>query len=186
MRQALSDAGATPGDTVHAFGYSQGGMITGMLATAGEFHIATHATIGSPTSPDVGAETTSVEVRHTDDLVSGLAGGGRMDGVGSPDSIVVTREAAPGVQVHDLGAGAHGREHYYETVRMLEESDDPRARVLDPLWDELSTATKVEVTESHARIVEPTWDEIDLSAGGDRPATGASSSAGGGSRRTPH
>lgn len=179
-RQALSDAGALPGDTVHAVGYSQGGMIAGYLATAGEFHVPTLVTAGSPTAPDVGAGTLSVQLRHTDDLVSLLAGGGRPDGVGSPDSVVVTRRADPASGFHDFAGEAHRRTHYLDTTRLFEESGDPRVAALDPLWGRLAQATSVEVTESTAHLLEP-----DAEAGS--PVSGAaSSSGGGGSLRRPH
>ena len=122
---ALRDAGADSTTPVDLVGYSQGGMITDLIAQSGEFDVQGVFTIGSPVEPVLPDDVLHVAVRHTDDPVAGLAGGGSAGGTGSADSLVITRTAAPG-----HGADPHMPGHLYDayrdTVRQAEESGDPR------------------------------------------------------------
>lgn len=144
---ALEAAGAEPGDTVQAFGYSQGAMITSHLAVEGGYDVQTLVTIGSPVEADVGDGTLAVSIRHTDDPVAALAGGGHMAGVGAPGSIVVERESNPVAEFEDLSMRAHFRESYVETLEMVDASTDPRLDALRSVFDQLGTAEAVEVYE---------------------------------------
>lgn len=148
--EALEQAGARPGDVVHAFGHSQGAMITSHLALEGDFDVRTHVTFGAPVEADAGARTLSVGVRHTDDPVAALAGGGHVAPVGSPGSFVVERESDPASGVHDLRAPAHGMSAYAETAAMVDASTDPRVDAVRAVFTELEAAESVEVTEYSA------------------------------------
>lgn len=144
---ALDAAGARPGDVVHAFGHSQGAMITAHLALDGGYDVRTHVTFGSPVEADVGSGTLSVAVRHTDDPVTALAGGGHVTPVGAPGSFVAEREADPASGVHDVRLSVHLMPAYAETAELVDRSDDPRVDALHTALAELSDAIEVEVTE---------------------------------------
>lgn len=163
---ALEDAGARPGDTVHAFGHSQGAMITAHLALDGPFDVQTLVSLGSPVEADVGEGTVAVSMRHTDDAVAALAGGGHAAAVGAPGSIVVERSTSDPSAVTD-GPGPHSLESYIETAALVDESTDPRVDAVRAILDDLGSATRVEVTEYGAERV---------------PAVSPSPSAGAGSR----
>jgi hypothetical protein len=126
---ALKDAGADGSTPVDLVGYSQGGMIADLIAQSGEFDVQSVFTVGSPIEPGLPADVLDVAVRHTDDPVAGLAGGGNPRGLGSPDSLVITRTAAPGHGI-DPSMPAHQLDAYQETVRLAEGSGDPRMDVI--------------------------------------------------------
>lgn len=147
---ALAAAGAEPGATVHALGYSQGGMIVSFLASGGEYEVPTLITAGSPVAPTLGDETLVLQVRHTDDPVSALAGGGSPAGTGAPESIVAQRQHDPLPTPGDLVLTAHHLSGYVETAEMLDTAGDSRLRELDALWTRLGTATGVESTQYQA------------------------------------
>lgn len=144
---ALKAAGAQPGDSVMAVGHSQGGMIGSLLAMQSEYRVPVLVTAGSPTAPQLAADQQGVTLRHTDDVVSSLAGGGFPAGAGSPDSVVATRE------VRDGGlnpVAAHELEHYEDTAELVDDSDDPRLDAFQAYMLELSTASEMEATEYKA------------------------------------
>ncbi len=151
-RQALIAAGAGPGDVVHAIAHSQGGMIAGHLGMAGEFEVRSVITAGSPIEPVLSAGVLSVQLRHSDDPVSALAGGGSPAGTGSAGSFVVERKGDRLDGLHDLTMPAHGLDRYVKTARLVDSSSDPRTAALDALWAELGTATHVEATEFTASL----------------------------------
>ena len=62
---ALADAGAEPGDVVHAFGHSQGAMVNAHVALEGGYDVQTLVSLGSPVEADVGDGTLSIALRHT-------------------------------------------------------------------------------------------------------------------------
>lgn len=143
---ALADAGAREGDVVHAFGHSQGAMVTARLALEGGFDTRTLVSFGSPVEADVGADTLSVTLRHRDDPVAALAGGGTA-AVGAPGSFVAERTADPAGGTHDLGIPGHGIDTYTHTAQLLDASADPRMDAVRGVFAELGQAASVEVTE---------------------------------------
>ncbi len=180
---ALDDAGAQPGDTVHAFGHSQGAMVAARVALEGGFDVPTVVSFGSPVEADLGDSTLSVAVRHGDDPVSALAGGGHAHAVGGPGSFVASRTADPVPGPHDFRMPAHGIDAYTQTARLLDASDDPRMGAVRDVFDGLRGAASVEVIEySAARVLSPTGERPLQSAPGS--TTGCSpvspSSSGGG------
>ncbi len=153
---ALRQAGAEPGDVVHAFGHSQGAMIASRLALEGGFDTRTLVTFGSPVEADVGPGTLSVGVRHSDDPVAALATGGHAGGVGAPGSFIAERTADPLPGVHDLRMPAHGIDEYTRTAALLDGSTDARMGAVRAVFAELGGAASVEVTEYAAmRADEP-------------------------------
>ena len=145
--QALAEAGARPGDVVHAFGHSQGAMIGSHLALEGEFDTRTLVTFGNPVAADVGTGTLSVTLRHTDDPVAALAGGGHNAAVGAPGSFVAERVAHTESGLADADVPAHRMTAYAETAAMVDASSDPRVGELQAVFDQLATAESVQVTE---------------------------------------
>ena len=144
---ALDAAGARPGDVVHAFGHSQGAMITAHLALEGGYDTRTHVTFGAPVEAEVGEGTLSVGIRHTDDPVAALAGGGHIAPVGAPGSFVVEREAHPASGFDDADLPAHQMVAYAETAALVDASADPRVDGVRAVFAELEGAVSVEVTE---------------------------------------
>lgn len=146
-KQALADAGAEPGDVVHAFGHSQGAMIGSHLALEGEYDTRTLVTFGSPVAADVGTGTLSVTLRHTDDPVAALAGGGHSAAVGAPGSFVAERVADTDVGLTDAAVPGHRMTAYAETAALVDGSTDPRVGELRAVFAQLASAESVEVTE---------------------------------------
>jgi len=144
---ALTAAGARPGDVVHAFGHSHGAMITAHLALEGGYDTRTLVSFGSPVEADLGPATLSVGIRHTDDPVTALAGGGHAAPVGAAGSFVVEREADPASGIHDARLPGHRMTAYAETAAMIDASSDPRVGGVRAVLDELARAETVEVME---------------------------------------
>jgi pimeloyl-ACP methyl ester carboxylesterase len=144
---ALQAAGAREGDVVHAFGHSQGAMIAGRLALEGDYDVRTLVSLGSPVEADVGGQTLSVALRHTDDPVAGLAGGGHGEAVGAPGSFVAERVADPDASPDDARVPAHRLSAYAETAALVDASSDPRVGALRDVFAELGRADAVTVTE---------------------------------------
>lgn len=145
--EALEAAGARPGDAVHAFGHSQGAMITSHLALEGDYDVRTLVSYGSPVEADVSASTLNVSIRHTDDPVSALAGGGHMGGVGGPGSMIAEREFHPSADAADLRVPAHSLASYAETAELVDASADPRVGAVHDVFDELGRAVDVDAVE---------------------------------------
>ncbi|MFG6475776.1 hypothetical protein ACFXP7_05255 [Microbacterium sp. P06] len=152
---ALHNAGAREGDVVHGFGHSQGAMVLERLALEGTYDTRTVVSFGSPVQADVGADTFSVSLRHTDDPVAALQSGGHPAGVGAPGSFVVERLDNPSAGLHDLKIPAHSMASYTETAAMVDASADPRAATLREIFDALGTAESAEVTEYAAERLVP-------------------------------
>lgn len=150
---ALRESGAEPGDVVHAFGHSQGAMVASWLAVEGGYDTRTLVTFGSPVEAEVGSETLSVAVRHTDDPVAALQGGGLDTGTGAAGSFVAERSADPMPGVDDVALGAHHLTTYEQTAAMLDASADPRMGAVREVFAELGGAASVDVTEYAATRV---------------------------------
>ena len=150
---ALSAAGAEPGDVVHAFGHSQGAMVTAHVALEGGFETRTLVSFGSPVEADVGDGTLSISLRHRDDPVGALEGGGHLGAVGAAGSFIAERTADPQPGLHDYGLSAHGIGGYTDTARLLDASSDPRMDAVRDLWAELGRAASIDVTEYSAQRV---------------------------------
>lgn len=144
---ALAASGVQPGDAVHVFGFSQGAMIGAHLALEGDYDTQTLVSIGSPVDADVGSGTLSVTLRHTDDPVAGLAGGGHGEAVGAAGSFVAERVADPGSALEDARLPAHRLTAYAETAALVDASSDPRVDRLREVFDSLGRAESVEVAE---------------------------------------
>lgn len=165
---ALKASGAKPGDRVDVVGHSQGGAIASHLAMDDVYDVGVEITAGSPVEPTLDDDQTLVQLRHTDDVVSSLAGGGSPGGTGSPDSFTAERVGDPGEGLQDLTLEPHVVDTYVETAEMVEESGDPRVDGLDDLWDDLGQATSVTATDYRAERVLP--EEVVAPGGAPTPA----------------
>ena len=146
VQTALVAAGAQPGDAVDFVGYSQGGMVASLLALQSEYDVALLVTFGDPVQADVPDNTLSVAVRHDDDLVSTLAGGGYAAGVGAEGSFVASRETSGSALTGDGAFGPHGLDAYRDTASLLDGSPDPRMDAVRGRLAPLSEATSVAAT----------------------------------------
>lgn len=135
VEQALRDAGAAPGDRVAVWGHSQGAMIGEHLALEGGYDVPVIGSFGSPVQAELPEGTLAVSVRHTDDPVAALQGGGHAAQVGAPGSFVVERVADPAPGWHDATLPAHHMSAYAETAALVDASADPR---VDGLRDVLA------------------------------------------------
>lgn len=149
--EALELAGAQPGDRVDVYAHSQAAMNAAYLSTQSEFDVKVQVTAGSPVHPTLSDDQLLIELRHTDDLVSALAGGGAPGGSGSPDSFVASRVGDPAVHPHDLLIKSHWLGTYIETAEMVDASGDVRLQALEDNWRELLDAVAIESTEYQAQ-----------------------------------
>lgn len=147
---ALAAAGAGPGDRVDVYAHSQAGMVAAHLAMESEFDVQVQVTAGSPVEPTLRDDQLLIQLRHTDDVVSSLAGGGSPGGTGSPDSFVAERvgDTQPGVQ--DVWLATHWFGEYIETAEMVDASGDVRLDGIREAWRELEQAELIEATEYRA------------------------------------
>lgn len=148
--EALELAGAQAGDRVDVYAHSQAAMTSAYLSTQSEFDVKVQVTAGSPVHPTLNDDQLLIELRHTDDLVSALAGGGSPGGSGSPDSFVASRESDPAVGVQDLALKPHWLDSYIETAELVDASGDARLQALEKNWRELLDAVAIESTEYQA------------------------------------
>ena len=155
VKAAMVDAGVPAGARVYLFGHSQGGLIADWLAVQGEYEVPLLVTAGSPTEAAVGDETLSVQLRHTDDIVQSLAGGGSDARVGGEGSMVVERAGTPGAQLGDVTDAAHHLTAYVATAKMVDAAADPRATRMRSVLGELRGATSVTAVEYDATRVTP-------------------------------
>lgn len=151
---ALAAAGAEPGDVLHAYGFSQGAMISVRLAAQADYRVQTLVGLGSPVDADLGDDTLSLQVRHRDDPIALLATGGMPAGTGAPQSLVVERVAHP-EEEGDIAMPAHRLDDYVDTVGMVDESADVRVDAFREALAELrASAVRVEFTEYRAEFAE--------------------------------
>lgn len=151
--EALRAAGARPGDEVDVVAHSQSGMIAAHLAMESEFDVQMQVTAGSPVEPTLDEDQTIVQLRHTDDPVPALAGGGSPEGTGSADSFVLTTQGNPGDTLEDLVVDAHHMDAYIDTAEIADDLSDPRIDAMDEFWRTLDAAEAIERTEYQAERV---------------------------------
>lgn len=152
--EALEAAGAQPGDEVDVVAHSQSGMVAAHLSMESGFDVQMQITAGSPVEPTLDDDQTIIQVRHSDDPVSSLAGGGSPGGTGSDDSITLLTEGTPLDTVGDLAVDAHHLDTYIDTAKTADDLSDPRMDAMDDFWRELDAAEVIERTEYQAERVE--------------------------------
>lgn len=151
VTQALELAGVTADDPVHMFTHSQGAMIGGHLAASGDFNVVTHASFGSPVEVEAPSTVTNYIVRHTNEPVALLAGGGSAIGSGSANSLTIDRIGEPGADPLNPLA-THFLDSYKKTASLIDESSDARLQPMRELFDQLGQATSVEAMDFVATV----------------------------------
>lgn len=146
----LAAAGAQSGDRVDVYAHSQAAINAAYLSTQSEFDVKVQVTAGSPVHPALDDSQLLIELRHTDDIVSALAGGGAPGGSGSPDSFVASRVGDPEYRLHDLAIKTHYLNTYIETAELVDASEDVRLGTIMDSWRELNEAVSIESTEYEA------------------------------------
>ncbi|GGE94028.1 hypothetical protein [Mycetocola zhadangensis] len=132
---AMEQAGVKPGDRVHLFGHSQGGLVAARVAASGVFDTQSLVTFGAPSGQvPVADSVTQVAVEHAEDIVPAL-GGAPVDGVEGRDRIVVSRSVFDELPPPGEFGSAHYMSEYERTAALIDESTDPR---LFPLTDALA------------------------------------------------
>ena len=144
---ALHQAGAEAGDVVDVYAHSQSAMVGSYLAMGDEFDVQMLVTAGSPVQPTLRDDQLLIQLRHTDDVVNALAGGGSQGGTGSPDSVVLQREGDPMPSIKDLILEPHMLDTYLETAELADASGDPRLEAYLERLRALARATTIESTE---------------------------------------
>jgi len=123
VEKAMRDAGIQRGDSVQAFGYSQGGLVVAQIAAAEAFGIVGVTTFGAP-SGQVAVTVPTMAFANTDDAV--VATGGQSREV-SPDRLVVGHQAYLNKPIpHGQGLPAHQIAAYADTAGLADASEDPR------------------------------------------------------------
>ena len=123
---AMRDAGIGPGDAVQFVGFSQGGLVAGMLASSGDWNAAGIQTFGGPTGNIAMPEgLDGMAVRNTDDFIPMLAGPQLDHGV-----MQVERQAfADGQPMPSYHAApAHQRDAYRATAMAIDEAQSAQLR----------------------------------------------------------
>ncbi|MGX1696196.1 hypothetical protein ACWIBQ_12525 [Microbacterium keratanolyticum] len=121
---AMRLAGIQPSDPILLFTHSQGGMIGTHLAASGEFTVLAHTSFGNPVQAVPIPGVLDVPVRHKDDPVARLAGGGTA--METDDSVLVERLAFPETDIRDFGMRSHHLDAYRETAALMDKSPDGR------------------------------------------------------------
>lgn len=147
---ALEAAGAEPGDRVDVIAHSQGGIIAAHLAMESGYDVQVQLTAGSPVEPTLDDDQLLIQLRHTDDIVSSLAGGGSPAGTGSPESFTAERVGDPISGLQDLVLAPHQMDAYLETAEMVDDSGDVRLDALDRRWADLEGAVEITSIEFRA------------------------------------
>lgn len=147
---ALEAAGAEPGDRVDVVAHSQGGIIAAHLAMESGYDVQVQLTAGSPVEPTLDDDQLLIQLRHTDDVVSSLAGGGSPAGTGSPESFTAERVGDPISGLQDLVLAPHQMDAYLETAEMVDDSGDVRLDALDRRWADLEGAVEITSIEFRA------------------------------------
>lgn len=151
---ALEAAGAEPGDRVDVVAHSQGAIIGAHLAMESGYDVGVLITAGSPVEPPLDDDQLLIQLRHTDDVVSSLAGGGSPQGTGAPESFTAQRIGDPAIGWQDVTLAPHEMKAYLETAAMVDDSGDVRLAALDERWAALGDAVEVTSTEFRAERTE--------------------------------
>lgn len=122
-KQAMALAGIDSSTPVTFTGYSQGGLLSAMLASSGDYDTKGLFTLGGPAGQvSVPHDIPYVALEHADDLVPATGGVWK-----SSDPLLVTRTVYAGqADVGDAFLPAHELSNYLETARLADASDEQR------------------------------------------------------------
>jgi hypothetical protein len=144
VEQAMAQAGITSSSPVLFTGYSQGGLVTAIIAGSGDYDAQGLYTLGAPAAQaTLPASIPWVAVEHTNDIVPALSGSWAHS-----DPVLVQRQiyTSPPVGTdkffpsHQLGA-------YESTAGMLDDATEPRVTAVEQKFTHFTeNATPVEST----------------------------------------
>ena len=154
LEQALEDAGVDPGEPVHAFGHSQGGMLVERLASEDELEVDTVVSYATPQQADLDDATVHVNLRYADDPVAGLAGGGVAGRAGGPGSLVISDTFDPGPDPYAVFE-PHLLENYKALAAEADASSDPRLEGIRGVFDHLAEADRMRTSTWNGTRVDP-------------------------------
>jgi hypothetical protein len=139
---AMHQAGVTSTSPVVLNGYSQGGLVAGLVASSGDFDVKGVVTFGAPASSlPVPQHIPVLALRNSEDLVPAL-GGYDAD----PHAVIVERPVFDSQPIPtDWAVPAHRLEYYEQTAAWADSSTDPRVADIRDLVDGFGAhATHVE------------------------------------------
>ncbi|MET1044506.1 MAG: hypothetical protein ABWX59_10375 [Microbacteriaceae bacterium] len=127
VREALAEAGVSPGDRIAITGYSQGALVGALVAASGDYDVDFLLEVAGPSGqvavPD---SVTHVRLDHTADLVTAL--GGDVQGA---HTVQVRRDGVP-ADTGQTGPGqalpAHDYTFYLQTAELADQSRHPEIR----------------------------------------------------------
>lgn len=123
VEKAMREAGIQTGDSVQAFGHSQGGLIVAQVAASKTFPIDGVTTYGAP-SGQVDVRVSTMAFENSDDAVVATGGKPREP---SGDRLVVGHQAYLEKDVpKGQGMPAHQIAAYTDTAGLADSSEDPR------------------------------------------------------------
>ena len=135
MREALTEAGAQPGEPLLAVGYSGGGIIAAKLAADPELGAVGALNLGGPVASAPTREGVGVlSLEHEEDLVPATGGAGHP----SPDRVTVTRSVLEPDREYAAAVPAHELARYRQTAALVDDSDEPRLVEWRALVDEVT------------------------------------------------
>jgi hypothetical protein len=120
-------------------------MIATLLAAEGDYDVRTLVTLGSPVEADLGEGAHVVTLRHDDDPVALLSGGGFPYPTGADGSVLVEDTSHPQRDLGDVTLPAHRLDAYVQTAERFEATGDPAVHAIRERLAALSAAESAEV-----------------------------------------
>jgi hypothetical protein len=152
-KQAMALAGIDSTTPVTFTGYSQGGLLSAMLASSGDYDTKGLFTLGGPAGQvAVPHDIPYVAIEHADDLVPATGGIWK-----SSDPLLVTRTVYAGqADAGDAFFPAHELSNYRETARLADASDEQRLAAARDTLQQFSDGTaSVKSSYFHAVRTQP-------------------------------
>ncbi|MDR0433128.1 MAG: hypothetical protein LBH48_07470, partial [Bifidobacteriaceae bacterium] len=162
--KALLASGAKKGDKILLTGHSLGGLTAASAAASPEFlkYFSPPAiiTLGSPIATiNISPKSPVLAVEHTEDIFVAIGGPGNPN---TPNMTTVGRTLADSANPAEraaatdpIGAASHGRPYYEETLRLIDQSNDPSIRdfkdAIAPIMrgGAVTTTVQYEVVRGH-------------------------------------
>lgn len=137
VRDALTAAGAKPGDPLLPIGHSQGGLLAAMLAQDPDMNVVGYVSMGGPVGSVTVADVPGVSIEHTEDLVPALGGTAKPS-----DSLVTVGRSVLDNAAESAPLAVHGLDYYRETASLISASDESRLQDFDQLVSDFTGTEK--------------------------------------------
>ncbi|RZU67002.1 hypothetical protein EV379_3377 [Microterricola gilva] len=122
VRDALTAAGADPHDPLLVVGHSQGGLVAGRLAEAGDLTVTAYVNLGGPLGAVSADGVPGLSIEHSEDIVPALGGAA----AAPAELLTVNRPVLDGADATAPLFAAHELERYRETARLIDGSEEAR------------------------------------------------------------